>query len=753
MPFDPTGNFTRVHNWQQDRDNGIRILADRHDEEDDNFAQAFNQVFLRNGLIPMTNDLNMGGHAIHSIKAGSVASPSLTWEMAPNTGFFQPSDDAIAFSSKGVQKFIMNSAGAAVSGDFGVTGYFLTPIVKDGIFIKSANPFIHFMNIANDETVMAMAYNITNDIFTVVSKSHIGFLPNGVERMRLAFNGNIGMGTTNPQSNLHVKGSDGQILLSTDGDTGALTHFVSSGVVYMQASSGTSGGLPYRPLVAIGSELHLAVGSSGTALYVSPQQNVAIGSIGPVARLHVSVPDGTMQFGVNGTTKGIRFVCDQYGSNIEGVDNTLGASHQNLTVSGADLTLTSQNGIMHFFNGGLERMSIYTNGKIGIGGGGVDYPSRLHVSDLANSPAHWVDSRGFTIGESTYNPNYYVKHGTFIPAGRWTGFVQNVVANAAGPYVINPEGANVGVATYTPDAQFQVGGTGEIRSMPTLGGNPTFALLGGASNMTISSSTTNANIIFTDNGNSFQYGRFEGGAFYIGVPGAASYGHRTITINAGSTGQSSISFCEGGAIRTNMFYHPQTIQFYIDTDHHTWRTAQGVSFMEMYGNRLIPLQPSGSMLLGADTNLWHSVWAATGTIQTSDARAKEWRGGLSPDELAAAKAIAQGIGAYRWLDTNISDKLHIGVLAQEVIAKMEAQGLDALSYGFVMYNEWEATDAIPDEPEVPEHKDKDGKTVFAVPAFKGRPGREAGNSYSVNYAELSMFIAAAQEQRLSALEV
>ena len=61
MPFDSYGNFTRVHNWEQDRIDDIDIVTDHHDEEDDNFTEALNQCFLRNGTVPMQGELNLGG--------------------------------------------------------------------------------------------------------------------------------------------------------------------------------------------------------------------------------------------------------------------------------------------------------------------------------------------------------------------------------------------------------------------------------------------------------------------------------------------------------------------------------------------------------------------------------------------------------------------------------------------------------------------------------------------------------------------
>ena len=86
MPFDPSGNFSRVHSWQQDRDNGIRILADRHDEEDDNFGNAFNLTFLRTGTVPMTGNLVMGGNGIKLVDAGTEAAPGLSFELSNQTG-------------------------------------------------------------------------------------------------------------------------------------------------------------------------------------------------------------------------------------------------------------------------------------------------------------------------------------------------------------------------------------------------------------------------------------------------------------------------------------------------------------------------------------------------------------------------------------------------------------------------------------------------------------------------------------------
>ena len=73
MPFDSQGKFYRLHNWEQDRIDDIDIVSDHHDEEDDNFAQGLNECVLRNGLVPMEANLNLGGFRINNLgKATSV---------------------------------------------------------------------------------------------------------------------------------------------------------------------------------------------------------------------------------------------------------------------------------------------------------------------------------------------------------------------------------------------------------------------------------------------------------------------------------------------------------------------------------------------------------------------------------------------------------------------------------------------------------------------------------------------------------
>lgn len=73
MPYDSEGNFTRMHSWEEDRVNDIDIVSDRHDEEDDNFADGLNQALLRDGRVPLSGNLNMNNFQIKNIADGTAS--------------------------------------------------------------------------------------------------------------------------------------------------------------------------------------------------------------------------------------------------------------------------------------------------------------------------------------------------------------------------------------------------------------------------------------------------------------------------------------------------------------------------------------------------------------------------------------------------------------------------------------------------------------------------------------------------------
>lgn len=146
-----------------------------------------------------------------------------------------------------------------------------------------------------------------------------------------------------------------------------------------------------------------------------------------------------------------------------------------------------------------------------------------------------------------------------------------------------------------------------------------------------------------------------------------------------------------------------------------------------------------TMSLGEATFRYSQVYAATGTISTSDAREKEWRGGLSETELRVAKRLSKLIGIFRWKEAisrkDDAARLHAGVLAQDVISTFEAEGLDPYAYGVVCFDQWDARESISDD---------DGQII--------EPARESGERLGIRYDELWALIAAGFEARLFDME-
>ena len=77
MPFDSEGNFSRLHNWEDDRVNDIDIVTDHMDEEDNNFADGLSQCFLKNGLSKMQGDLNVNNFKLRNVANGTYSTDAV----------------------------------------------------------------------------------------------------------------------------------------------------------------------------------------------------------------------------------------------------------------------------------------------------------------------------------------------------------------------------------------------------------------------------------------------------------------------------------------------------------------------------------------------------------------------------------------------------------------------------------------------------------------------------------------------------
>lgn len=124
MPFDGSGNFNRVMNWVSDALANIKIVATRHDSEDDNFAAGLSNCITKDGQTQPTANIPMNAKKIINLATPTVATDAATKGYAD--GLITP---------------LVTGPGVAVTDDIvtfnGTTG----KIVKDsGILVTSLAP-------------------------------------------------------------------------------------------------------------------------------------------------------------------------------------------------------------------------------------------------------------------------------------------------------------------------------------------------------------------------------------------------------------------------------------------------------------------------------------------------------------------------------------------------------------------------------------------------------------------------------------
>ncbi len=109
MPYDGSGNFSRLYNWQADAANSIKILAARMDGEFDNYATGMNSVLLRSGIVPLSGDLRLGGNNIIQLGSGLAGAPSLSFQNDATTGIYSNTVGEVSIAGAGVQILRVNS--------------------------------------------------------------------------------------------------------------------------------------------------------------------------------------------------------------------------------------------------------------------------------------------------------------------------------------------------------------------------------------------------------------------------------------------------------------------------------------------------------------------------------------------------------------------------------------------------------------------------------------------------------------------
>lgn len=164
-----------------------------------------------------------------------------------------------------------------------------------------------------------------------------------------------------------------------------------------------------------------------------------------------------------------------------------------------------------------------------------------------------------------------------------------------------------------------------------------------------------------------------------------------------------------------------------DFTDNAWKMSMSSTVSYEFSSTYLIPRADNTKTLGSGTFRWSTVYAVTGTINTSDEREKQDIRSLSDAEIAVAKDLKAAVKTYRWkasfAEKGDNARIHFGWIAQEVIATFEKHGLNAFDYGCCCYDEWD---------ELPELRDKEGNIIQEY--------RPAGDRYGVRLDEIMAFI-------------
>jgi hypothetical protein len=419
---------------------------------------------------------------------------------------------------------------------------------------------------------------------------------------------------------------------------------------------------------------------------------------------------------------------------------------------------------------GTERMRIDSTGLVGIGNVAPSYLLDLYkaastVARVRNTAATGgtpstthgefvIESTDGNMGMqflgSTTADQRILFSDTAASSGQivydHTSNYMALFTNAAERMRIDSSG-NIGVGTSSPDGKLNVQRTaasaGWIINGQTVGLANDSGLYMDASNnieMAVRNGSATITAAVKSSGSTF----FNGGDVGIGTSSPstllhlASAGSAILTLEADTNNITESDNArielsqDGGATTGHLGYGNNTngIDVWNDYNDYVRIGTNNTERLRIVNDGVVRPGADNTQSLGSAAYRWSTVYAGTGTINTSDEREKQQIADLDDAERRVAVAIKGLVKKYKYNDAvalkGDDARIHVGVIAQEVIAAFAAEGLDATRYALLCHDTWEAE---------PEEVDKNGNVI--------NPGIEAGERYGIRYDELLAFMIAA----------
>ena len=172
-------------------------------------------------------------------------------------------------------------------------------------------------------------------------------------------------------------------------------------------------------------------------------------------------------------------------------------------------------------------------------------------------------------------------------------------------------------------------------------------------------------------------------------------------------------------------------------------------------SKAIKPDTTNAYALGTAANKWTEVFATTATINTSDEREKTNITDVNEALMCAWGKV--GFKVFQFKDAfekkGANARMHVGVIAQQVIEAFRSEGLDATKYGLLCYDKWE--DEYEDVEVVDKQAEYDNEGNEFSPEERHTEKvlvTPAGDAYGIRYEEALALECAYQRWRLEQIE-
>jgi hypothetical protein len=354
------------------------------------------------------NFTTLGASGVATFSAGTVSAPAITTTGDTNTGIFFPAADTIAFTEGGVESMRIDSSGNL---GIGITPTYRLDVAQSGATTTTsafAMARITGANAtANDLTLIGPNTSQVRIKFGDPDDAGVGevgynnstnamrFNTNGAERMAITSAGNVGIGTSSPESVLHLVSATNttQLSISNTGTSVATNDIVGAIGFKVNDNNRLTQSTDFAFIRTIATQNHTAA-AAGTALTfgttpdnslvvaermtINSSGNVGIGTSSPLQRLDVASSATSVFQTIRSTSSGATNVALRIQDGTTGTSNTDGIY---LGRTGAENYLwTYENEPWIFATNNSERMRIDSTGNVLIGTTTNTNSSRLVVN-------------------------------------------------------------------------------------------------------------------------------------------------------------------------------------------------------------------------------------------------------------------------------------------------------------------------------------------------------------------------------------